>query len=153
MIKPPFSYTLLNAEQIRNVTYVTDKVHGISWFSGSYDEETVLEELRNIVKDADSVYIKGSERVMYIAGKLWDFPDIVVSDLDNVPGAKYAKKDLTVECPFENKKYRNLRCAYEQVIRYRNVLQNSIFPKGVKEPIGGLVKREIVKAEDAESSK
>ena len=103
----------MNADQCRNVAYVTDKVHGISWFSGSYDEKTVLEEMRNIVKDADVVYIKGSERVMYIASKLCDFPNIVVTDLDNLPGAKYAKKDPDVECPFENKKYQNLRCAYE----------------------------------------
>ena len=145
LIEPPVSYTTLNVDQLRNINYVTDKVHGINWFSGSYSEESVLEAMRDIVKDAKMVYIKGSERVLYIAERLRDFPNIVVTDLDNLREAKYAKKDVTVECPLESEKHRSLRCAYEQVIRYRNVLRKVVYPVGIKEPVGGLVKPKIVK--------
>lgn len=81
IVKPPTCYDRLSPEMKKRVDYVTKNIHGLPWDNGSIEEKDVIKKIRKILRKADRVYIKGSERVQYLRNIL-DFPDDIVIDLD-----------------------------------------------------------------------
>ena len=138
-IRPQVPLNTMSTEMQRRVQYLTDKVHGIPWFSGANKEEAVLDVVRDILKDASVIYIKGSERAKYMRDLLGDFPEISILDIDDYKAVKYARKNPEIKCRFAGGKHQQLRCAYEQAVRYRDAIRTTEHSGESEEDIGGRV--------------
>ena len=66
IIRPPTCYDRLSPRLRKQVDFVTQHIHGLDWDLGYTLESDALELLKNTLKNADKVYIKGSERVKYL---------------------------------------------------------------------------------------
>ena len=138
-IRPQVPLSSLSSEMQRRAQYLTDKIHGIPWISGANKEEAVLEVVRGILKDASEVYIKGSERAKYMRDLLGDFPEITICDIDDYKEVKFAKKNPEIKCRFVGGKHQQLRCSYEQAVRYRDALRSSGYSTECEGDIGGRI--------------
>ena len=121
MVKPYTSYANLhNNEFKKRINFLTNNVHGILWNSGYVNEEVAIDLLRNNLKNARTVYIKGSERVEFLRDVLYQY-DVRVKDLDifNFRGID------EMEFPCCNYTYRHcqLRCAKRKALAYAYWLQ------------------------------
>lgn len=130
IIRPPTMYCNLNEEMQLRVNYLTYKIHGIPWQTGYIDESEVIALMKNILKNAAVVYIKGSERVTYLRNLLKGYRNVTVYDLDHFeeflkPECK--KKNLKFKCTYDRPNHKKLRCALEQVTRYRDILRKEFY--------------------------
>jgi len=81
MIGPPTHYQRLSPQLKKQVNFVTNHIHGLYWDQGYALERDVLDLLRELLKYADKVFIKGSERVNYLKNLLKNISAKVI-DLD-----------------------------------------------------------------------
>ena len=86
MIAPPTCYYRLSPRLKKQVDFVTKHIHGLHWDLGYTLETDALDLLRRTLKDADCVYIKGSERVNYLKKLLNNFVRLVDLDIFDYRG-------------------------------------------------------------------
>lgn len=70
IVKPPFPFeNLLKEHQIINL-WTTRNVHGISWDSGTVTYELAKTTIRNYLRKARTVYVRGSEKKNWLLSVL-----------------------------------------------------------------------------------
>lgn len=80
LILPPFDINFLSDKELRRVLFLQNYHHKISWVDGLLEYGEIFHIIRKAVRDADILYVKGSERAAFlrkITGKL-------VIDLDQL---------------------------------------------------------------------
>lgn len=118
LIRAPTRYVDLCWDLKKRVDYITDNIHGIRWDSGYMEQKYVLEKLKEILKDAIYIYIKGSERVQYIRHLMREYPHIKIRDLDYWIGSDN-NKIPNFKCPYSTHKHNSRRCALELATRHK----------------------------------
>ena len=129
-VRPHTSYYRLTPKMQSRVRFLTDHVHGIPWCAGYIDERDVIELMQNILKNASSLYIKGTERVKYLANMLRMYRSVTVFDINGLEEStlqQYREKISDIRCKFDSAKHKKLRCALEQATRYRDMLRREFY--------------------------
>ena len=125
IVKPLTCYRRLSVELQRRVDWVTRYIHGLPWdLPGCMDHSEIEFMTRKILRKANRVYIKGSERVSFLK-ELLDYPDINIVDLDIFD--YHGSRQLTDEyrghnCSRYPVRHNQLRCAVKKALTYRDYL-------------------------------
>ena len=86
LAKPPFSSDLLTENESKCVDFLQLHYHKIHWDAGTMDYHEMFSIIRNTIRDARIIYVKGSERTSFLRKTTSKF----VIDLDQMecPKAK-----------------------------------------------------------------
>lgn len=78
LFKPPFSLDFLDTDELKQVHWLENNYHGLSWSSGFIHLEELSKILRNLTRQEDKVYVKGNMKVnffrKYLGDKVLEFP-------------------------------------------------------------------------------
>lgn len=114
LLKPPQPYFTLTPQMKKRVNFLTRHIHGLRWDSGELDSDDVLAYVADVLNlCANTVYIKGSERVKFMENML--HPRIVVRDLDHFMD----DCDTTVKVKCENHVNKTKRCSLSKALSYK----------------------------------
>lgn len=131
LTRPAVSLDALTENARRQVRFVTNHIHGITWQSGFIDAKDALEAMVATLQDARLVYVKGLERARYIERELKYKSQAVVVDLDSyTPFLRHNNRPRRQEyrhCSYGSSKHVNLRCSLEQATRYRDILRTTLY--------------------------
>jgi len=131
VVKPPIPFCSLCDEMKKRVNYITNYIHGIPWYVGYLSEDEVITILRNILKKAARVYIKGSERANYLSFLLnYKIPVIDLDIFDFKRRQLRENKNCKCHNIF-NHKHLRLRCAVTKACTYRDWLETEMEMGGV----------------------
>lgn len=124
VVKPAIRYARLGGEFKKRVNFVTNHIHGLQWDSGSMSRLQATTLIKNVLKNASRVYIKGSERVAFLE-KLLDYM-VPVIDLDIFDYYdNRALKERNIYCHYGHR----LRCAVQKACTYRTWLEKHLEKK------------------------
>lgn len=121
MIRPPTSYERLPPHLKKHVDYVTENIHGLHWDLGYTLEVDALNFLKNTLKHADRVYIKGSERVKYLEIILKR--PVIDLDMFDYRGPRALNESDYSSCSKYTHRCSRLRCAMKKALMYRDYLR------------------------------
>jgi hypothetical protein len=100
---------------------VTKNIHGLDWDLGYTLESDALELLKNTLKNADKVYIKGSERVKYLEHLLQR--PVIDLDIFDYRGPRELKEFSYRCCSDYLHRHTKLRCAFRKACMYRHYIR------------------------------
>ena len=63
---PPFDISLLGEKELKRVHWLQQNHHKIDWNDGLFEYSSAFSVLREAIKDAHYLYIKGSERASFL---------------------------------------------------------------------------------------
>lgn len=66
LISPPFSIKRLNKEIRQQNNWLCKNCHGIAWCDGDTSQTRVRKNLRDILKDATKIHVRGCDKVTYL---------------------------------------------------------------------------------------
>nr|AGQ20243.1 AsIV-cont00151-ORF1 [Apophua simplicipes ichnovirus] len=70
VVKPPYPFEYLLKEHRAANLYLTRNVHGISWDSGTISYEESRPYIRKLLKNARTIYVRGSEKRVWLCSLL-----------------------------------------------------------------------------------
>lgn len=127
--KPPCSFNMFSTWNRRTLKYVQNKVHGIPWDAGYIEIESVEEQIKKAIQEADVVYTKGIHKVNFLLN-LTGAPVNKIVNLDKFPSiSKTVERNPNFQCQYNHPRHNKLRCALEQAIRYRDFLRENYYFK------------------------
>ena len=136
LVLPPFDVSLLNEKEQKQVYWLQKYYHKINWNDGQLEYNQLFATLRNAVKDASVIYVKGSERASFLRKVTSKF----VIDLDKLdcPRACHLplpKISKMMECCYKTHSFDcqdSGICSLERALKYKFWLRN-FFDNGVDE--------------------
>ena len=79
VFQPPYAENILSAEQRKRNDYVTKRIHGLKWNSGTIPYEEHGAMIRELLRDYSRVYVKGLEKLRLL---LTYIPAMHIYDLE-----------------------------------------------------------------------
>lgn len=123
IVRPPLSYKYLQNEDFkRRIQYITRNIHGLEWDSGSVTYSDAVSELKTLLKNAERVYIRGSERVAYL-DKLLDHKVLVIDlDIFDYRGERALNENAYTSCTLGTPGHSVLKCSLRKALMYRDYI-------------------------------
>lgn len=139
--KPPSNMKFIDIPDLsffkQNVKFCTRFIHGLRWDDGYMPLEDAYQMLKDILRDADTIYCKGSERCMYLsqllARTVLDLDCLDCPKANQWPPYPGNQVQLLLTCPYrshqpgccqnEHNISRYRRCALHSALKYRDWYQ------------------------------
>lgn len=127
IIRPPVHYSRLSPVIKKQVQYVTKNIHGLPWNLGSTYEGDALNLLRRTLAGAKRVYIKGSERKVYLEKLLNRSVTVIDLDIFDYRGQRTLKESQYSSCSQTSlHRHSSLRCAFKKACMYRDYVRKFV---------------------------
>lgn len=139
LVLPPFDISFLTEKEKKYVSWLQKFHHKIQWNDGQLEYNQVFSILREAVRDADILYIKGSERAAFLRRITSKY--VIDLDLLDCPRASclpMPEVANTVSCNYKSHAIntygteQNGICSLVQALKFKLWLRN-LFESGVDE--------------------
>lgn len=133
LVKPPFDKAILPSDEQKSILWLENFHHKIKWEDGSHEYGEVFSDLRKTIRDADIIYVKGSEKALFIqsiTGKFTiDLDKLHCPKANQLPIPKLWSK---LTCSYYNHSTCDVKCSLLQALKFKEWLLN-LFDEGFDE--------------------
>nr|AGQ20231.1 AsIV-cont00128-ORF1 [Apophua simplicipes ichnovirus] len=132
VVKPPYPFKYLLKEHRSMNSSLTRNVHGISWDSGTISYEESRPYIRKLLKNARTIYVRGSEKRVWLRSLLNVSVQVVDLKKLECPSTRELKESLNYTCASDQYAM-GFASAGENVKLIRLwMLQNNVAPQSAK---------------------
>lgn len=126
-VRSPTCYQRLSPQLQKRVDYIYYNIHGLHWDWGYTDPRVVVAQLKDTLKNADKVYIKGSERVKFLDFLLGRTVPVFDLDIFDYKGESSLDKNKYPSCRHSPTLHSELgRCALKKAYMYRDFVRKCV---------------------------
>ena len=133
MAKPPFNKAILSDDEQKCVSWLENHHHKIKWEDGHFEYDELFANLRETVRDANVIFIKGRERALFlqnVTGKMTvDLDQLDCPRATNLPVPELWS---TLTCSYYTHSTTDGVCSLLQALIFKEWLKN-LFQRGVDE--------------------
>lgn len=133
LVKPPFDRAILSNDEQRCISWLENSHHKIKWEDGNCEYGEVFSDLRKTIRNADIIYVKGSEKTLFIQSVTGKF----TIDLDKLDCPKASRLPIPklwdrLTCSYYNHSTCDVKCSLLQALKFKEWLLNR-FENGMDE--------------------
>lgn len=94
IFSPPFDYKILSESDKYQVNWLARKYHGLEWSAGFYNYEEKKYLIRQALRCASNIYVKGEEKIKWLREIIQD-NQINIVNIEKIIDCNFRLKDDT----------------------------------------------------------